>query len=46
MEATIEVAGLRQRFGAAQALDGMTFTALPWPGDWLRRPERRGQARY
>ena len=29
MEATIEVAGLRQRFGAAQALDGMTFTVLP-----------------
>src|ERR1700691_749937 len=29
MEATIEVAGLRKRFGAAQALDGMTFTVLP-----------------
>jgi ABC-2 type transport system ATP-binding protein len=29
MEATIEVAGLRKRYGAAQALDGMTFTVLP-----------------
>ena len=29
MEATIEVAGLRKRFGATQALDGMTFTVLP-----------------
>ncbi|GHF29295.1 hypothetical protein GCM10017786_74290 [Amycolatopsis deserti] len=29
MEATIEVAGLRKRFGAAQALDGMTFTVRP-----------------
>ncbi len=29
MEATIEVAGLRKRFGAAQALDGMTFRVLP-----------------
>ena len=29
MEATIEVAGLRKRFGAAQALDGLTFTVAP-----------------
>jgi ABC-2 type transport system ATP-binding protein len=29
MEATIEVAGLRKRFGTVQALDGMTFTVLP-----------------
>jgi ABC-2 type transport system ATP-binding protein len=29
MEATIEVAGLRKRFGAATALDGMTFTVAP-----------------
>src|ERR1700677_2986976 len=29
MEATIEVAGLRKRFGAQQALDGMTFTVKP-----------------
>jgi ABC-2 type transport system ATP-binding protein len=29
MEATIEVAGLRKRFGRAQALDGMTFTVQP-----------------
>jgi ABC-2 type transport system ATP-binding protein len=29
MEATIEVAGLRKRFGRVQALDGMTFTVRP-----------------
>ena len=29
MEATIEVAGLRKRFGPVQALDGMTFTVEP-----------------
>ncbi|MFB4266260.1 ABC transporter ATP-binding protein [Nonomuraea sp. GTA35] len=29
MEATIEVAGLRKRFGRTTALDGMTFTVLP-----------------
>ena len=29
MEATIEVAGLRKRFGSTQALDGMTFTVTP-----------------
>jgi ABC-2 type transport system ATP-binding protein len=29
MEATIEVTGLRKRFGAQQALDGMTFTVKP-----------------
>jgi ABC-2 type transport system ATP-binding protein len=29
MEATIEVAGLRKRFGPALALDGMTFTVTP-----------------
>jgi ABC-2 type transport system ATP-binding protein len=29
MEATIEVSGLRKRFGPAQALDGMTFTVSP-----------------
>jgi ABC-2 type transport system ATP-binding protein len=29
MEATIEVAGLRKRFGPALALDGMSFTVLP-----------------
>src|SRR5271167_4095814 len=28
METAIEVAGLRKRFGAAQALDGMTFSVL------------------
>ncbi|TVZ00780.1 ATP-binding cassette domain-containing protein [Trebonia kvetii] len=29
MEATIEVTGLRKRFGQARALDGMTFTVAP-----------------
>jgi ABC-2 type transport system ATP-binding protein len=29
MEATIEVKGLRKRFGPAVALDGMSFTVLP-----------------
>jgi ABC-2 type transport system ATP-binding protein len=29
MEATIDVAGLRKRFGSAQALDGMSFTVSP-----------------
>jgi ABC-2 type transport system ATP-binding protein len=29
MEATIEVSGLRKRFGSATALDGMTFTVAP-----------------
>src|SRR5258708_1777657 len=29
METTIEVAGLRKRFGATVALDGMTFTVSP-----------------
>jgi ABC-2 type transport system ATP-binding protein len=29
-EATIEVTGLRKRFGPALALDGMSFTV--WPG--------------
>jgi ABC-2 type transport system ATP-binding protein len=28
-EATIEVAGLRKRYGSTTALDGMTFTAVP-----------------
>jgi ABC-2 type transport system ATP-binding protein len=29
MEATIEVSGLRKRFGSAQALDGMSFAVAP-----------------
>src|SRR5262250_515209 len=29
MEATIEVSGLRKRFGPTVALDGMTFTVRP-----------------
>ena len=32
MEATIEVSGLRKRFGPAVALDGRTFTARPGRG--------------
>ncbi len=31
MNATIEIDGLRKRFGAVQALDGMTFTVQPSP---------------
>src|SRR6202049_4632988 len=29
MNATIEIEGLRKRFGPVQALDGMTFTVAP-----------------
>jgi ABC-2 type transport system ATP-binding protein len=29
MTATIEIDGLRKRFGSTQALDGMTFTVQP-----------------
>ena len=29
MEATIEVSGLRKRFGSALALDGVSFTVTP-----------------
>lgn len=29
MQATIEVSGLRKRFGPTLALDGMSFTVLP-----------------
>ncbi|HMH94689.1 MAG TPA: ATP-binding cassette domain-containing protein, partial [Streptosporangiaceae bacterium] len=29
MEATIEVSGLRKRFGPTLALDGMSFTVMP-----------------
>jgi ABC-2 type transport system ATP-binding protein len=29
MEATIEVSGLRMRFGSTVALDGMSFTVAP-----------------
>ena len=29
MEATIEVTGLRKRYGSVPALDGMTFTVVP-----------------
>ena len=29
MNATIEIDGLRKRFGSTQALDGMTFTVQP-----------------
>jgi hypothetical protein len=43
MNATIEIEGLRKRFGPVQALDGMTFTVQPGRGDRLRRAERRRQ---
>jgi len=36
MNATIEIDGLRKRFGPVRALDGMTFTVglrtIKWPG--------------
>jgi ABC-2 type transport system ATP-binding protein len=44
MEATIEVAGLRKRFGAAQALDGMTFTVLPGQGTGFVGPNGAGKS--
>ncbi len=46
MEATIEVSGLRKRFGPTLALDGMSFTVAPGPGDRLRRPERRREVHH
>jgi hypothetical protein len=35
MEVTIEVSGLRKRFGPAVAPDGMTFTAAALPAGGL-----------
>ena len=43
MEATIEVTGLRKRFGPTVALDGLTFTVIAGKRDRLRRPQRGGQ---
>ena len=46
MEATIEVSGLRKRFGPALALDGMSFTVAAGAGDRVRRAERSGQVHH
>jgi DNA-binding PadR family transcriptional regulator len=44
MNATIEIDGLRKRFGPAQALNGMTFTVGPGEVTGLGRLERDGLA--
>ena len=41
MEATIEVNGLRKRFGPVLALDGMSFTVMP--GQVTGLPTKRQQ---
>ncbi len=43
MDATIEAHGLSKRYGSTLAVDDLTFTVQPGPGDRLRRAERRGQ---
>jgi len=42
METTIEVAGLRKRFGRTLALDGMTFTVSPGQVTGFIGPNGRG----
>ncbi|WP_067170578.1 ABC transporter ATP-binding protein [Microtetraspora niveoalba] len=44
MEATIEVTGLRKRFGRTTALDGMTFTARPGLVTGLVGPDGAGKS--
>ena len=44
METTIEVAGLRKRFGSTLALDGMTFTAVRNGDPWAARDRVRNKA--
>ena len=44
MEATIEVAGLRKRFGRVQALDGMTFTVRPGQVTGFAGPNGAGKS--
>src|SRR5258708_4019256 len=44
MEATIEVTGLRKRFGPALALDGMTFTVAPGMVTGFVGPNGAGKA--
>src|ERR1700689_2146394 len=44
MEATIEVSGLRKRFGPTLALDGMSFTVLPGQVTGFVGPTRAGKS--
>jgi ABC-type glutathione transport system ATPase component len=44
MEATIEVTGLRKRFGPAVTLDGISFTVLPGRVTGLAGPKGRGKS--
>src|SRR3984885_11372751 len=44
MEATIEVSGLRKRFGPATALDGMTFTVGPGQVTGFVGPNEAGKS--
>jgi ABC-2 type transport system ATP-binding protein len=43
-DATIEVTGLRKRFGPALALDGMSFTVLPWQVTGFVGPNGAGKS--
>ena len=45
-EASIEVSGLRKRFGPTQALDGMTFSVAAGTGHRVRRSERGRQVHH
>ena len=45
MEATIEVEGLRKRFGPAVALDEMTFTVSPGQVTWFVGPNGAGKTK-
>src|SRR6202167_1470062 len=44
MQATIEVNGLRKRFGPALALDGMSFTVEPGQVNGFARPNGAGKS--
>src|SRR5258708_10537231 len=44
MNATIEMDGLRKRFGPVQALDGMTFTVQPGQGTGFVGPNGAGKS--
>ncbi|MCW6010169.1 ATP-binding cassette domain-containing protein, partial [Micromonospora sp. CPCC 205371] len=44
MDATIEVAGLRKRYGSTLALDGMTFTVRPGQVTGLVGPNGAGKS--
>jgi len=44
MNATIEIDGLRKRFGPAQALDEMTFTVHPGQGTGFVGPNGAGKS--